>query len=307
MFQALLCVAIIGISWVVADDARTWTSTDGRSLSATYLSSSTDSVELKRASDGQTFSLPLAKLSEADRKWVGDRASQPPPPGKPIEGAYASMMTGEWAMSEESGLPFALFGGKELDGEKLYPLVVSLHGRSKNNENGKQLTVFTRSFADPDRYAKNPCIVFAPLAYQPYGGEGIGWSSEPGEKALALIEKLIEELPIDEKRVYVVGHSMGGFGTCHFMVQDPKLFTAGVASSGCTGPSSADVLKKEPLWIHHAVDDPVVEVKYSQDLAEAMSRSKVFKYTEYETGGHGIARAVFESDEVHDWLFSQSD
>lgn len=289
-----------------AEDARQWTSTAGKPLSATYQSATDDSVTLNRTSDGQTFTLPLTSLSEADRTWVAERRKQPTAPGKPIEGEFAELITGDWALSEEDGLPFALFGAKDLDAEKTYPLVVSLHGRSQNNENGKQLTVFTRSFASPDRYAKNPCIIFAPLAYQPYGGEGIGWNSEPGDKALKLIEKLIKELPVDEARVYVVGHSMGGFGTCHFLVNEPKLFAAGVASAGCTGPSSADTLKRKPLWLHHAVDDKTVEVKYSRDLAGALKRSKVFKYTEYETGGHGIARQVFENDEVQDWIFAQT-
>lgn len=303
-----LVLLIVGICFtgpVVGEDARQWTSSEGKKLEAIYQSATEEAVTLKRAADGQTFTLPLSKLSQADQDWIAERRKMPAAPGKPIEGPFAEMITGDWALGEEDGLPYALFGAKELDGEKKYPLVVSLHGRSQNNENGKQLTFFTKEFANPERYAKNPCIIFAPLAYQPWGGEGTGWSNEPGEKALAMIETLIKELPIDEDRVYVAGHSMGGFGTCYFMYTEPKLFAGGVATAGCTGTYSADVLKRQPLWLHHAVDDKVTEVQGSRNLAEALERSKTFKYTEHPTGGHGIARPVFSDDEVHAWLFSQ--
>jgi predicted peptidase len=98
---------------------------------------------------------------------------------------------------------------------------------------------------------------------------------------------------------------MGGFGACHFAVTEPKRFAAVVAGAGCTGVDSADVFKRLPIWLHHAADDPTVEVQYSRDLAEALKRSETMKYTEYPTGGHGIAGTIFNNDEVHEWIFQQ--
>lgn len=298
-----LVLAAIGLSPSLS--AREWTATDGRKMEADFVSATADSVTIKRAADGQTFTLPLNAISQADQEWIKEQMAKPAPAGKPIEGPYAELVTGDWALSEHDGMPFALFASKELDASKKYPLVVSLHGRSQNNENGKQLGPFARAFADPENYAKRPCIIFAPLGYQPWGGEGTAWSNEPGTKALAFIEELIDTLPIDEKRVYVCGHSMGGFGSCHFAVTEPRLFAAVVATAGCTGPSSADTFKRLPLWLHHAADDAVVEVQYSRDLAEALERSKSFKYSEYPDGGHGIAGKVFNDPAVHEWMFNQ--
>jgi predicted peptidase len=85
------------------------------------------------------------------------------------------------------------------------------------------------------------------------------------------------------------------------------LFTAGVAVSGCTGVDTTDTFKRRPLWLFHAAHDPTVDVKYSRDFAKALERSKVFKYTEYPEGGHGIAGKVFDTPEVTTWLFSQVD
>ncbi len=55
----------------------------------------------------------------------------------------------------------------------------------------------------------------------------------------------------------------------------------------------------------HAADDPVVDVEGSRNFADALERSKVFKYTEWDTGGHGIVGRVIDDPTVHRWLFEQ--
>ncbi|QIF04452.1 prolyl oligopeptidase family serine peptidase [Roseimicrobium sp. ORNL1] len=298
--------------------ARTWTAADGRKLEADLVSATAAAVTVKNAA-GQTFTIPLERLSEEDRKWVQSNGATPPAakpgapasptanaPHKPIEGTYASLVTGDWALSKHEDLPFALYASKELSASQKYPLVLALHGKSQNDENGKQVNGWMKSFTKTENYAAHPCIILAPLCYQPFGGTGAGWYDKPGTEAVDLVKKLIKSLPIDEKRIYVIGHSMGGFGTCHLMNAEPRLFTAGVAVSGCSGPETANTFKKRPLWIFHAVDDEVVKVSVSQTLAKALERSeKTFKYTEFPTGGHGIATKVFDDPEVHKWLFGQ--
>jgi hypothetical protein len=307
-------VALTLLSAPLSTQARTWTSGDGRKLEADFISSIGGTVTLKRAGDGQTFTLPLFKLSAADQEWIKTAAASgakpgatptpatpaPTAPHKAIEGPYASLITGDWALSEHGDLPFALYAGKELSAALKYPLLLTLHGKSQNNENGKQVGGWMKSFAKPENYAARPCIILAPLCYQPFGGTGGGWSDKPGTQAIDLVKKLIKSLPIDEKRVYIMGHSMGGFGTTHLMNLEPRLFTAGIPVAGCTTEAM-----RRPVWIFHAADDDVVNVRCSRDLAKALERSKVAKYTEFPTGGHGITPQVFNNPEVHTWLFSQ--
>ncbi len=285
--------------------AREWTSSDGRKLEADLVSAANGQVTLKRAADGRVFTLALDQLSAEDQAFIQSSPATPAVPAKPIEGPLASLITGDWALADFEGLPYALYASKDLSAAASHPLVIALHGRSQNNENGKQIGGWMRSFTQPERYAKNPCIIVAPLGYQPYGGTGSAWNDKPGAQALKLITHLLKNLPIDKNRVYCAGFSMGGFGTCHFIHSDPRLFAAGVAVAGCTGPDTAPSFKKTPIWLFHAVDDATVEVKYSRDLAAALSRNKDCKYTEYPSGGHGIAGTVFETADVHDWLFAQ--
>jgi predicted peptidase len=285
--------------------SREWTATDGRKLQADFVSATARDVTLRRATDGQTFTLEITRFSAADQDFIREQGAKPAAPGKPVSGPFASLITGDWALSMHKDLPFALYGAKELDAAKTYPLILALHGRSQNNENGKQVGGWMKSFTTTDRYAKNPCIIVAPLGYQPYGGTGSAWNDKPGVEAVALVKELTKTLPVDKERVYAIGYSMGGFGTCHLINTEPRLFAAGVAVAGCTGPETAVTFKKVPLWLFHAADDATVAVKYSRDLAEALKRDKECKYTEYPTGGHGIAGKVFEEEEMHTWLFAK--
>ena len=282
--------------------AREWTSTDGRKLQADFVSATATHVTLKIA--GKDTPVPLNRLSAADQAFVKEQAAKPATPKK-IEGPFAALITGDWALSEHKGLPFALYAAADLDASKTYPLILALHGKSPNNENGPQVGGWMKSFTKEDRYREHPCIIAAPLCYQPYGGTGGGWSDKPGTEAIALVKELLKSLPIDKNRVYCIGHSMGGFGTCHLINAEPRLFAAGVPVSGCTGPETASTFKKVPLWLFHAADDANVEVQCSRDLWEQLKRDKECKYTEYPTGGHGIAGKVFDEPELLTWLFAK--
>lgn len=296
--------------WIVSAPAREWTSTDGKKLDAEFLSATADAVRVKRSTDGREVTLPLARLSEADREWVkSQKPAAPVAPASPsatggsLNGPYAALVTGDWAQSEFKNLPFAFHAPKDWSAATPLPMVVTLHGKSDNNENGKQVGDWMKVFTKPEHQTKHPCVVLAPLCYQPHGGTGGGWSAKPGDEAIALIKDLVKSLPIDKTRIYVTGHSMGGFGTCHLLASEPRLFAAGIPIAGCSGDAGA--LKRIPVWIFHAADDDVVKVDGARSLAKALDRSKSFKYTEYPDGGHGIPGRVFADNEVHEWLFAQ--
>lgn len=302
----LLSLAVLATSTLLA---REWTSSEGRKINADFVSATATTVTLKLP-NGQLSTLPLTRLSGADNAWIAEQAGKPAAaapsaPAKPIEGSYASLITGDWALSEYKGLPFALYGSKELSATQKYPLVLALHGRSKNEENGKQVGGWMKSFAKEENYKARPCIIVAPMGLQPWAGEGTAWSEKPGILTIALVKDLVKNLPIDKERIYITGHSMGGYGTCHLITMEPRMFAGAVAMSGCTGPETAAILKKVPLWLFHAADDPTVDVKGARDLAAALKRDKSFKYTEFETGGHGIPPKVYDDKATHEWLFAQ--
>ena len=289
---------------LLAAPARTWTSTDGKSLEATFVSATETQVTLKRDKDGKVFTLPLDRLIETDRTFIKEEAKAPEPEVAEIGGEYAHLVTGDWVRAEHGSLPYAFYGGKELNGSSKVPLVVSLHGRSDNNENGRQIG-FSKKFAEAGNYKDRPCLILAPLCYQPYGATGGGWDDASGEETLSLVKDLLKKLPIiDEKRVYVIGNSMGGFGTWHFLKEEPKLFAAGVPIAG--GSSGVGKLRSMPIWSFHGAKDEVVKPDYARNCADELKRSKVFKYTEFPDAGHGIVGQVINDVKLHEWLFQQS-
>ena len=289
---------------------REWISAEGASLEAEFVSSDGAEITLKRDSDGREFTIPLSRLSGGDQSWVEEAIAQTPaPPAErtPVTGQYAKRINGGWVLSRYGRLPYAIFGGAELDGSKRYPLLLALHDKSANNTNGVQVPGWAKVFAESENYAAHPCVIVVPLCYQPYGESGEGWSGGPPATAtLRLVKDLAKDLVIvDPDRVYVVGHSMGGSGANYMVNEEPELFAAAISVAGCSvEPWRA--FRKLPYQLFHAADDEIVDVKRSRAMAEKLKRSKVFKFTELKTGGHNIANQVFDGPALRDWLFEQS-
>ncbi|MES2921520.1 MAG: prolyl oligopeptidase family serine peptidase [Verrucomicrobiota bacterium] len=304
------CLVSLLLFFTVANiaAAREWISSDGKKLGADFVSTENGQVKLKRA-NGQAFTVPLNRLSEADQSWV--RLQTPATPatpaaaaGKPIDGPSAKLVTGGWELSESDGLKFAFYGEKNLDAAKKYPLVLALHGKSNNAENGKQVAGWMKSFTKSDNYSTRPCFILAPMSAQPEAGEGMGWNGKEVEQVIKLIKTLTKDLPVDPKRVYIVGHSMGGFGTCHVMASEPRVFAAAIPVAGSSSGDAAELARK-PVWLFHAADDDIVPVAGAREFAEQLKQNKQFKFTESPTGGHGVVGKVFEDPETHKWLFEQ--
>jgi dienelactone hydrolase len=321
--RVLLLTLVLGVSFAALPaGAREWTSSDGKKLEADFVSATADQVTLKRASDGQVFTLPKTRFSADDQKWISEQGAaapgnpaipakpgaapaKPAAPSKAIEGPYAALITGDWALSQQGGVKFAFYGGKDLSASEKYPLVLVLHGKSKNTENGKQVGGWMKSFTKPDNYTARPCFLLAPMSAQPDAGEGRGWNGKEMEEVIKLVKDMAKKLPVDPKRIYIAGHSMGGYGTMHLMAHDPRLFAAGVPVAGITGSDDIGPLQRKPIWFFNATDDQLAHIDDARTFAKLMRNSKPFKFTEPPTGGHGVVAQVFDDPETHKWLFDQ--
>ena len=149
-----------------------------------------------------------------------------------------------------------------------------------------------------------PLFAFIALASTAAAAHDKWWNGKEVDQVLKLVKAMMKSLPVDPKRIYIAGHSMGGFGTCHVMGKEPRLFAAGIPVAGCSNGDTTALMRK-PMWMFHATDDATVPVSTAQDFAKLMKVSKQFKFSELPAGGHGVVGKVFDDPETHKWLFNQ--
>jgi len=108
---------------------------------------------------------------------------------------------------------------------------------------------------------------------------------------LNVLERVREEFNVDERRTYLMGHSMGGAGTFHLAVKYAGTWaaTASIAPAAFgMQPSSLAAIPDMPMMIVHGDNDTAVPVEVGRSWAAAMSELKMtHRYIEVPCGDHG--------------------
>jgi len=212
-------------------------------------------------------------------------------------------------------LPYALFVSSKVTKGKKAPLIVALHGVF--GDGNSLLRGSAIDLAEEGGY-----VLVGPMGYNPqgwYGSPVIVMNGGPGKgkapgagkggpaptpeppnlaelsekdvmNVLALMRK---EFTIDDKRTYLMGHSMGGAGA---LFLGPKYADqwAAVASMAPAAflmqpESLAPVKDKMPLFLAHGDADTVVSIDVGRRWAKTATdlKMKDFKYLELPGADHG--------------------
>ena len=179
------------------------------------------------------------------------------------------------------------------------PLVVFLHGRSLCGTDLNRVMKYGTMAAikrglELDAYA---------IAPQNPGG---AWSPD---KIIKLVDWVAERYPIDTDRVYVLGMSLGGYGTIDFTAAYPNRIAAAIAM--CGGGSRRDLsgLNQVPLWILHGTADAAVSVNESRKVKnkmEAAGSTPLLRYEEWPGVDHGTYARMFYHPLTYEWLFKHN-
>jgi len=190
--------------------------------------------------------------------------------------------------------------------EKL-PLVVFLHGIRERGSGGFVTGMFAQIVR---QYLKAvPAIVLLPQCRPDKY-----WIDEPMDKMVTgEIEDISKDFSVDEKRKYLMGVSLGGYGVWHFAANYPNEFAALVSICGGSPLTSGDRfapvaerIGKTPAWLFHGSEDKIVQVSESRNLAAAIrERGGEVKYSEYEGVGHNVWLDALGEKELLPWLLSQ--
>ncbi len=123
---------------------------------------------------------------------------------------------------------------------------------------------------------------------------------------LQLVQSLRQESPIDGRRLYVMGLSMGGFGTWDVIARYPQMFAAAVPICGGGDPETAPRIAAVPIWAFHGTKDHTVPVKSTRIMIEALRQARGQpRYTEYPNCDHNSWDSAVAEPELLPWLFSQ--
>lgn len=200
-------------------------------------------------------------------------------------------------------LRYGFFKPAQNNPGQLYPLIVYLHG-SRDTVSRDMM------WYDEEMQKKHPAFVITPKCIQSNQGWGNTWQeghTEATRKTLALIDSLVKTNPIDRKRIYLYGISMGGFGVFSILAKEQGKFAAAYAICGGSEARAAGKLLSTPLWIFHGAIDDIVPVHLSRDVYNEMIRlgGQRVKYTEYPGVKHNSWENASKEKELPDWLFAQ--
>jgi predicted peptidase len=195
------------------------------------------------------------------------------------------------------------------------PLLFFLHGAGRRGDDTIGPMDLAVEFLKPEAQAKYPCFILTPQCRK-----GTMWtemnptrtnletSEEPTPElagALAILDQVLAEQPVDTSRIYITGQSMGGFGTWDALVRRPDLFAAAVPICGGGDPAKAAAFKHVPVWAWHGSNDKAVPPENTRAIIEALREAGGDpKYSEINAG-HGSWEPAYSSSELMDWLFAQ--
>lgn len=197
----------------------------------------------------------------------------------------------------DGGYNFWLYAPNEYVNEnRRVPVIIFLHGASLCGNNLQRVRRYGLLHAiSKGRYY--PCMVIAP--------QNPGGSWKP-EKIARVLDWVIEHHDVDTTRIYVIGMSLGGYGTLDFAGTYPDRVAAAMALCGGSTLKDFSGLGQIPLWILHGTADRAVPISQSKKVVEAIKESghdKLLRYDWIPGASHGDLARLLYLKQTYDWLF----
>jgi|GEM_PF-661773 len=206
---------------------------------------------------------------------------------------------------------------------KKYPLIIYLHGAGQRGTDNEAMFKGANQMLSSicSQVAQEPAVILVPQCPlapaqwvdTPWGQGSYSVDGVPVSDPMLSVKEIIQQLrvtyPIDAKRIYAVGVSMGGFGTWYLLMTEPDQFAAAVPCCGGADPSKANAVKGIPIKTGHGDADPTVPVAATREMVAALQSAGAgsnIQYTEIAGGNHAAGWEVPAADpELMGWLFSQ--
>lgn len=200
----------------------------------------------------------------------------------------------------------------ERNTEKRWPLLFFLHGMGDRGTN-----VFLLTKASPFKMIREkgplPFIIIAPLL-----NDSPDFFSFPARYIDGVLDEIMENWRIDEKRVYLTGLSLGGEASYRFTLQHPEKIAAMASLGGLLAPHAPHYYQNEikeldgiplsrmkdvPVWEIHSKNDAIVPLYFAQNLVNDFNQAGItIKLTVLGDHDHNIWSDTYTDPEFYKWF-----
>lgn len=178
-----------------------------------------------------------------------------------------------------------------------YPVLFFLHGAGSRGNDMDALRT-NPFFQEIEKHEDFPFVVVAPLCTENT------WF-DLWEHLMALVKHTTQMPYADSSRMYVMGASMGGYGSWQLGMSMPEYFAAMVPICGGGMFWNTGRLVNVPVWAFHGGKDPVIPVAESQKMVDAVNAAGgSAKLTIYPENDHNAWSDTYSNPEVFAWLLS---
>lgn len=180
------------------------------------------------------------------------------------------------------------------ENDRKWPLLIFLHG---SGERGDDLAM-VKVHGPPREIEAGRTLPFILVSPQvPANGS---WDIDLLD---AILDELLENLPVDAERVYLTGLSMGGHATWTWAAQRPERFAAIAPVCGSGHLYRACQLRTVPVWAFHGDRDDVVPSVQSVAMVKAVQDcGGDARLTLYPDVGHDAWSETYANPGLYEWL-----
>lgn len=178
----------------------------------------------------------------------------------------------------------------------LFPVVIFMHGQSLcGNDMNRSRRYGVLDALDMGLHLE--ALVITP--------QNPGGSWKP-EKIDRILEWVFDNYRADRCKVYVIGMSLGGYGTLDFVGTYPHKVAAAMALCGGCSLRDLQPLGDLPLWILHGTADRAIPISESKKVVSALQEDDndhLLRYDWLQGASHGRLARIFYLKQVYDWFF----
>ena len=234
-----------------------------------------------------------------------------------------------FASVTDGPLPYRLYTPSNYDGDAYhYPVFIFLHGSGeRGNDNSLQLKNAVQNlYNDLNSPLYQSIAIFpqCPKENNTSDSDLNQWVDTPWKNGnysidnvpesndlkavLQILETIKSNYSVNEKRIYVMGLSMGGFGTWDLIMRHTELFAGAIPICGGADTAYASKLVDMPNHTIHCANDSEVPYTGTKAMVEAIKDAGGNKiiYEQLSGYGHNVWDYASTKAGLMNWLFRQS-